>query len=456
MILNFKQFELFVLIKSLLNNSLNEQTITFSEDVKEIFNKIQNENQIALFLLDQLSAKGEMEIDGEIKNVEEVFVHPKKSDFFEIHYTKPNGSKAKQEMKVGKFITALLDQIKNKKIHIKPNDIEAFVKKVYAYRESGGQVDTDYEYALVDGKDINKYYLESNSECLSGGLGGSCMRHKETNEFVSVYANEFKSVVKLLVKRNKTTDKIVARALLWKTDQGMYLDRIYATDNKIVEEMMEYAKKAYKIKDAYDMKKTIKDFTITIEMHSEFKPKYMPYLDTFNRAVYNTGKKEFTLCTNYTIDKVIKNINSNVEYIIYTFESTNGEYITKKSSYFIEKYPWFGDAKYSKDSVFSEKNDEPIFKSGTWIDGYWSKGVWEDGIWENGRWKNGTWKNGTWKNGTWNDGTWKNGTWENGIWKGGIWEDGIWENGTWENGEWKGGIWKKGIWKNGKGKPENA
>jgi hypothetical protein len=461
MILNFKQFELFVLIESLLNNSLNEQTITFSEDVKEIFNKIQNENQIALFLLDQLSAKGEMEIDGEIKNVEEVFVHPKKSDFFEIHYTKPNGSKAKQEMKVGKFITALLDQIKNKKIHIKPNDIEAFVRKVYAYRESGGQIDTDYEYALVDGKDINKYYLESNFECLSGGLGGSCMRYKEKNEFINVYANEFKPVVKLFIKRNKTTDKIVARALLWKTDQGMYLDRIYANNNKIAEEMMEYAKKAYKIKEAYDMKKTIKDFTITIKMDSEFKPKYMPYLDTFDHAVYNIDKKEFILCTEDTFNKVIKNIDSNVKYIIYTFYSISGKYTVKRSSYFIEKYPWFGDAKYSKDSVFSEKDDEPIFKSGTWIDGYWSKGIWEDGIWENGRWKNGTWKNGTWKNGTWKNGTWENGIWkdgiwEDGVWKDGIWENGTWENGTWENGEWKGGIWKKGIWKNGKGKPENA
>jgi hypothetical protein len=447
MILNFKQFELFVLIESLLNNSLNEQTIIFSEDVKEIFNKIQNENQIALFLLDQLSAKGEMEIDGEIKNVEEVFVHPKKSDFFEIHYTKPNGSKAKQEMKVGKFITALLDQIKNKKIHVKPNDIEAFVKKVYAYRESGGQVDTNYEYALVDGKDINKYYLESNSECLSGGLGGSCMRHKETNEFVSVYANEFKQFVKLLVKRNKTTDKIVARALLWKTDQGMYLDRIYASDDKIVEEMMEYAKKAYKIKQAYDMKIKRKEFTITSKMDSEFNPKHMPYLDTFKYGIYDVNKKEFILCTVYTFDKIIESFDYFAVYFKYTFESTEGNYKKRKEyGYFIIKYRWLENAKYSKDSVITEQGDELVFKSGTWIDGYWSAGIWEDGVWENGIWENGTWKKGTWKDGTWKDGTWENGTWENGTWEDGIWED----------GEWKGGTWKKGTWEKGEGKPENA
>jgi hypothetical protein len=478
MILNFEQFELFVLIESLLNSSLNEQIITFSDDVKEIFNKIQNENQIALFLLDQLSAKGEMEIDGEIKNVEEVFVHPKKSDFFEIHYTKPNGSKAKQEMKIGKFITALLDQIKNNKIHIKPNDIEAFVKKVYAYRESGGQVDTDYEYALVDDKDINKYYLESNSECLSGGLGGSCMRYEKRNKFVSVYANEFKSVVKLLIKRNKTTDKIVARALLWKTDQGMYLDRIYASDDKIIEEMMEYAKKAYKIQEAYNMKKIKKDFTITIKMDSKFKPEYMPYLDTFNHAVYNINKKEFTLCTDDTIDKVIKNVE---KYIEYTFNKTDGTYEKKIINYFIKKFDWLKDAKYSNDSVFEEKDNKLVFKSGIWEDGIWEngiwengtfeKGVWEDGIWENGIWENGVWDKGTWENGTWKDGTWKKGTWNDGIWIDGYWKDGVWNKGTWENGEWKDGIWKDGIWKNGwwrngtwekgtwekgEGKPENA
>jgi hypothetical protein len=454
MILNFKQFELFVLIESLLNSSLNEQTITFSEDVKEIFNKIQNENQIALFLLNQLSAKGEMEIDGEIKNVEEVFVHPKKSDFFEIYYTKPNGSKAKQEMKIGKFITALLDQIKNKKIHVKPNDIEAFVKKVYAYRESGGQVDTNYEYALVDGKDINKYYLESNSECLSGGLGGSCMRYEERNKFVSVYANEFKQFVKLLVKRNKMTDKIVARALLWKTDQGMYLDRIYATDDKIIEEIIEYAKKAYKIKEAYNMKEFSKNFTITIKMDSKFEPEYMPYLDTFNHAVYNTDKKEFILCTENTLNKIIENIDSDIEYFEYIFDSTNGKYTVKKSSYFIEKYPWLRKAKYSRDSVFSEKEDELVFKSGTWIDGYWREGIWEDGVWENGTWHSGTWKNGVWKNGEWQYGDWRNGKWKNGIWKNGTfengtWDDGTWEIGVWEDGVWKDGTWKKGFWRNG-------
>jgi hypothetical protein len=478
MILNFEQFELFVLIESLLNSSLNEQTITFSDDVKEIFNKIQNENQIALFLLDQLSAKGEMEIDGEIKNVEEVFVHPKKSDFFEIHYTKPNGSKAKQEMKVGKFITALLDQIKNKKIHVKPNDIEAFVKKIYAYRESGGQIDTDYEYALVDDKDINKYYLESNSECLSGGLGGSCMRHKEKNEFVSVYANEFKSVVKLLVKRNKMTDKIIARALLWKTDQGMYLDRIYASDDKIVEEIMEYAKKAYKIKDAYDMKKFNKNFTVTIKMDSKFKPKYMPYLDTFESAIYDKSKKEFILCTIDTLNKVTQNIE---KYIEYTFNKTDGTYEEKITNYFIKKFAWLKDAKYSEDSVFDEKDNNLIFKSGTWIDGYWFNGIWEDGIWENGTWKNGIWENGVWKDGiwykgtweygTWEDGTWKDGIWKNGIWKDGswykgtwekgtwrdgIWNNGIWKDGTWKNGEWYNGTWEKGTWEDGEGKPENA
>jgi hypothetical protein len=459
MILNFEQFELFVLIESLLNNFLNEQTITFSEDVKEIFNKIQNENQIALFLLNQLSAKGEMEIDGEIKNVEEVFVHPKKSDFFEIHYTKPNGSKAKQEMKIGKFITALLDQIKNNKIHIKPNDIEAFVKKVYAYRESGGQVDTDYEYALVDGKDINKYYLESNSECLSGGLGGSCMRYEEKNKFVNVYANEFKQFVKLLVKRNKTTDKIVARALLWKTDQGMYLDRIYASDDKIIEEMMEYAKKAYKIQEAYDMKKIKKDFTITSKMNSEFEPKYMPYLDTFNRAIYNTDKKEFILCTDDTLDKIIGNIDPNIEYFKYKFGSTNGEYTKNKSSYFIEKYYWLRKAKYSRDSVFAEEDDELIFKSGTWIDGYWREGIWEDSVWENGTWRSGIWKNGEWKNGEWQYGEWRNGKWKIGVWKNGTFKNGTWENGTWEKGAWENGIWKNGIWENGvwdKGTWENG
>jgi hypothetical protein len=226
------------------------------------------------------------------------------------------------------------------------------------------------------------------------------------------------------------------------------------------------------------MKKFNKNFTVTIKMDSKFKPKYMPYLDTFESAIYNKNKKEFILCTIDTLNKVTQNIE---KYIEYTFNKTDGTYEEKITSYFVKKFAWLKDAEYSEDSVFDEKDNKLIFKSGTWIDGYWFDGIWEDGIWEKGIWRNGIWENGVWKDGiwykgtweygTWEDGIWKNGVWKNGIWKDGSWEKGTWEKGTWRDGIWNNGIWKDGVWKNGEwykgtwekgtwekgeGKPENA
>ena len=93
-ILKFNDFiklenkDLFETISSLFSDSILEQSIVFDHSLVKIFREIGNKNLIAEFLLGVFKGTGnKLDIDGEIKNVEEVYQHPSKADFLEIHFT---------------------------------------------------------------------------------------------------------------------------------------------------------------------------------------------------------------------------------------------------------------------------------------------------------------------------------------------------------------------------------
>ena len=511
-ILKFNDFiklenkDLFETISSLFNNNILEQSIVFDHSLVKIFREIGNKNLIAEFLLGVFKGTGnKLDIDGEIKNVEEVFPHPSKADFLEIHFTKSNKTKVKSEMKVGKFINALVKEMNDRHLKPKPQEIEAFVKLFYA--EVSGDVDSLYEFRVVDGDDILKYYDEKQSETLSGGLGGSCMRYSNRNKFMQFYSDIGHKKVEMLIRINPTTDKITGRALVWHLDSGKhYLDRIYVADNKDTKLLWDYAKKNLKCKFSYDFEGLDLEETVTIP---KFKPVKMPYIDTFrhgfgfeDESMILTSRKEPIegSLVKYDFDRVdgsfkFENVEDIGKFII------RGDIKTLKDGLTLEiieeKFKWLGAIDINFENAVLGMNKVGLvwyngtWKYGTWKDGTWKKGTWEAGVWENGIWKDGTWKNGIWKDGSWEKGTWirgtwhwgtwysglwKNGIWQNGFWKDGTWEEGFrysgrWVSGTWKNGKWKGGTWEDGIWENGtwemgtwikgtwkdgEGKPENA
>ncbi len=293
--LHFKNFytlqkqrkRLYEQIISLFDNKLLEQEIHFDGVLIEVLKKIKDKNKIAQFLFKTLTSSGNiLNIDGEIKNVETVNVHDKKPDFFEIKYIKPNGSSAKSEMKIGKFLTALVKEMNDKNLKPKPQEIEDFVKLVYTDRT--GETESNYEFKLVSGKDIKKYYHIDNYECSAGGLGASCMRHENTQDFIDFYVGLDPKQCSLLIRVNPENDKIVGRALLWTLDGGKkYLDRVYVADNKDMTLFVDYAKKTYSIKNSFD-ENDIQDFQNNNVTIKNWKlPKYMPYMDTFTFAAFD-------------------------------------------------------------------------------------------------------------------------------------------------------------------------
>ena len=180
-------------------------------------------------------------------------------------------------MKVGKFVVAILGEIRRSKIDINPQDVESFVRKVFQIQS--GETPSDYEFRLVSGSDIRKYYLVTNSESETGGLGGSCMRYANTQEYVKFYEDWCKDSVKLLIYVNPITDKIVGRSLVWKTSKETYMDRIYVTDNKYSDLFISWGKKNNV--DYFYEKREYDKIKGSIFCEGWRENTKMPYMDTF-------------------------------------------------------------------------------------------------------------------------------------------------------------------------------
>lgn len=140
-------------------------------------------------------------------------------------------------MKVGKGIRKMF-----RDIDYTPTDEE--VKRIV----NAVAVDySDFEFRIVKGKDIDKYYLEDNyllDYGSLGSLGSSCMRHSECvdRDFFEIY----KDNCEMLIFVHKDQDKIIGRALLWKPEDldegntGLMMDRVYS-DEKVYNKFFSWA-----------------------------------------------------------------------------------------------------------------------------------------------------------------------------------------------------------------------
>jgi len=147
---------------------------------------------------------------------------------------------------------------------------------------------------LVKGEDIRFWYLGDNyCEKTSSGygtLGKSCMRYEECQKYLDIYV-ENPSVCNLLIltKFEDGEEKLVSRALLWQTDKGPYLDRIYYTDSSEEEMMLNWVKEK-------NCELSFKKYSgrLIVQLESDTKEyKYYPYMDTMpyyytvNKKLYN-------------------------------------------------------------------------------------------------------------------------------------------------------------------------
>lgn len=135
----------------------------------------------------------------------------------------PYKNKFRQEMKIGRFFRqhTLLD--------IDKIGLPVIEKLVSIYKFVNDARLGKHHIEVVEGEDIRHWYSKDNNS-KGGTLGKSCMNEKKHQKLFNIYV-ENPEVCRMAIKRdNDNPDKIVGRALLWDTDQGIYMDRIYTSD----------------------------------------------------------------------------------------------------------------------------------------------------------------------------------------------------------------------------------
>jgi hypothetical protein len=131
-------------------------------------------------------------------------------------------------MKIGRFISKLLET--DKKLINNPSklnyDIEEFINNYKAII-----IGQNFEFEIVSGKDIKKYYNRISYYALKGNLGMSCMAHRSCQGYFDIYVNNPEVCKMLILKSKQIPDKIFGRALLWKLNNGKtMMDFVYKID----------------------------------------------------------------------------------------------------------------------------------------------------------------------------------------------------------------------------------
>lgn len=121
-----------------------------------------------------------------------------------------------------------------------------------------GSSKTPYDLKIVRGDKIlwaylcDNYDLENPDLDESGNLPKSCMRFEKSQKYVRFYTM-FPDVISMALLTNKNNGKVMGRALIWKTNKGQYMDRIFTINkgleplfNKVSIGMLSYQKKDYK------------------------------------------------------------------------------------------------------------------------------------------------------------------------------------------------------------------
>ena len=238
------------------------------------------------------------------------------------HHKDPFGDGiGRQTIKIGRFIKKFLSKNAFDEFNIKDSDIEKFVNFYKSYFNYDPN-----KLKIVEGDEIKKYYLEDNyfspNGLKYGSLWNSCMRQKERNKFMNLYAL---NGVKMLVLFSDD-EKVRARAILWdnvkecKTDNVYkFMDRIYSVYDHDVDVFKKWAKEnGYLTKWEQNAKSELyvdiddnperKHLYILLENHNL---SWYPYLDTFK--FYNVNKGRFSNSENWNYDYTLVQSSGLVE-----------------------------------------------------------------------------------------------------------------------------------------------
>lgn len=184
----------------------------------------------------------------------------------------PYNNRFRQQMKIGKFFIKYsifdINEIGKKSIDIISNIYKYITKSIL----------DPQELEIVEGEEIRYWYYEKNYENGSGTLNKSCMKNKIHQNKFDIYVDN-PDVCKLIILKNNK-NKLLGRALLWKTDKGLFMDRVYTVNDHDIYLFNGYAiNNKWMLKDKdYDSDKRL---TIQLRTDKIYTAKDGPYLDTF-------------------------------------------------------------------------------------------------------------------------------------------------------------------------------
>ena len=167
--------------------------------------------------------------------------------------------------------------------------------------------DIDFNFKVVNGNDIRKFYSYQSHLKQEGTLGQSCMKHDQCQDFFNLYTDN--SDIVSMLTMTSFDDKLIGRALLWEFDGNKIMDRVYTiNDEKYSNHFFKWAKDNGYLYKAYQNWKNSMQFTDGREFFEKeisinipiYNYKKYPYLDTFkwldmtNGSLSNFKPKHFS------------------------------------------------------------------------------------------------------------------------------------------------------------------
>ena len=209
-----------------------------------------------------------------------------------------------QEVKIGRFLSKITDH-PHFNIMFGPgntiNKNKLIEETVNSYKSYKKYLNSIEEYlSVVKGEDIKTWYHEDKYEPRSGTLSNSCMRYDRCQDYFNIYIN---NGVEMLILKNEQ-GKLIGRALLWETNEGKYMDRVYGKDH------IQILFKKWATDNGYDLRFDLYS-KVTKSVKVNLQDKFL-YMDTFkfmfNALEDKEGLQEVLLTNSEPIEKALVDI----------------------------------------------------------------------------------------------------------------------------------------------------
>lgn len=191
----------------------------------------------------------------------------------------------RQTAKAGKLARKLITEDGYTTNDLKDVDFELFSNLIKA--DTVNDEDCQVSFKVVKGEDIKFRYHEDNhsTKYSLGTLADSCMRYDSCQSYFNIYIANPDKVSMLVMVDNE--DKTVGRAIVWETNKGTFMDRVYGTDahQKMFEHYAENKGWSYKEKHSNDVDGKIigiedEDYPSFVVTLSCYEYDDYPYMDT--------------------------------------------------------------------------------------------------------------------------------------------------------------------------------